>query len=663
IDCLVPWQRTGIQLVYITEEGPAGTPHAAVSHYSKHGTKIHASSLFSVFPCSRRAAKNYGGVYNIHGWGDPYFAVNKHGHLCVRPHGRGTAPGQEIDLVSVIHQAAATTTTDDHDDKEKWKLQFPMILRFPDVLRHRLDSLHAAFAAAVEHTGYRSVYQGVFPVKVSQNKAVVQDMVRFGHEYGYGLEAGSKPELLIAMSCLTKAKPGAYLVCNGYKDKDYVALALAARAMGLNAIIVLGMEEELDIVVEQSIRLGVELAIGVRAKLLTKIPGHFGSTAGKASMHGKFGLLAERIYDVARKLKGMGKLHWLKLLHFHVGSMIPSTDIVLRAASEAAGIYCGLLNDCGAEAMATLDCGGGLGVDYDGTRSGSSDMSVAYGLEEYASSIVQAVRLRCDDNGVPHPVLCTESGRAMASHHSMIILEALSAIPEPRDDGETIEQLHAMIHELASKQQPSALLKGDAAAAGIKKHGIEMYKLGKKLSKSVMADTTTIYNYHMNLSVFSLVSDFWGNRQLFPMMPVSRLHERPTRMAMLVDLTCDSDGRIEKFIGGAETLPLHPLDPVLGGYYVAVLLAGAYQEALSSKHNLLGGPSLVRVLGGGDGGFILDTTHLGPTTEELIGTMRYDVKEDIAGVIEERAREKQVWEMVGTLVENGLYTMPYLVDY
>ncbi|KAF6999013.1 hypothetical protein CFC21_015086 [Triticum aestivum] len=618
-------------------------------------------------------AKNYGGVYNIHRWGDPYFAVNKNGHLCVRPHGRDTAPGQEIDLLSVINQAAATTTTD-RDDKKKRKLQFPMILRFPDVLRHRLHELHAAFATAIKHTGYSSVYQGVFPVKVNQNKAVVQDMVRFGHQHGYGLEAGSKPELLIAMSCLTRAKPGAYLVCNGYKDKDYVALALAARAMGLNAIIVLEMEEELDIVIEQSRRLGVEPAIGVRAKLLTRLPGHFGSTAGK---HGKFGLLAERIYEVARKLKALNKLHWLKLLHFHVGSMIPSTDIVFKAASEAAEIYCALVNDCSAEGMTTLDCGGGLGVDYDGTRSGNSDMSVAYGLEEYASSIVQAVRLRCDDNGVPHPVLCTESGHAMASHHSMIILEALSAsaIPEPRDEGETTEQLHAKIHELVSKQQPRALLnlKGDAAtgmstissarALDMKKHGTEMYKLGKKLPKSVMADATTIYTYHMNLSVFSLIPDFWGIQRLFPMMPVSRLHERPTRMATLVDLTCDSDGKIERFIGGAETLPLHPLDPVLGGYYVAVLLSGAYQEALSSKHNLFGGPSLVRVLGGDDGEFILDTVDLGPTTEELIGTMRYDVKEDISGVIEEWAREKQVWEMVGTLVENALNTMPYLADY
>ncbi|KAM0885119.1 hypothetical protein ACQ4PT_030540 [Festuca glaucescens] len=606
-------------------------------------------------------AKNYGEMYNIKGWGDPYFGVNKDGHLCVRIYGRETSAGQETDVFSVIQQV-----TNADDKKKKKKLQFRMILRFPDVLRHRITSLHTAFASAIKYTGYGSVYQGVFPVKVNQHKAVVQDMVNFGYDHSYGLEAGSKPELLIAMSCLTKAKPGAYLVCNGYKDADYIALALGARAMGLNAFIVLEMEEELDIVIEQSSKLGIEPVIGVRAKLLTKIPGHFGSTAGK---HGKFGLPAERIYEVAKKLKALNKLHWLKLLHFHVGSMIPTTDIVFKAASEASGIYCTLVKECGAEMMTTLDCGGGLGVDYDGTRSGSSDMSVAYGLEEYASSIAQAVRLKCDYHGVPHPVLYTESGRAMASHHSMIILEALSAIPEPKDDDDeaSTEQLHARIRDLSSKLQQirGASMSSSSHAVHVRKHGVEMYKLGKKLSKSVTADAHTIYNYHMNLSIFSLTPDYWGIQQLFPMIPVSRLNENPTHKATLVDLTCDSDGKVDKFIGDAETLPLHPLDPKLGGYYVAVLLSGAYQEALSSKHNLFGGPSLVRVLGTGDddGAFKIDTTHLGPTTEELIGTMRYDVKDDISSVIEERAREKKVWGMVGMLVEKGLSTMPYLVDY
>ncbi|XBI05267.1 hypothetical protein VPH35_133449 [Triticum aestivum] len=536
-----------------------------------------------------------------------------------------------------------------------------MILRFPGLLKHRLDSLHTAFDNAIKNTGYMARYQGVFPVKVNQNKAIIQDFVHFGHGYNYGLEAGSKPELLIAMSCLTKANSKAFLVCNGYKDAEYVALALSARAMGINAIIVMEMEEELDIIIDQSNKLGVDPVVGVRAKLLTKIPGHFGSTAGK---HGKFGLPAKKIYEVANRLRHLEKLQWLKLLHFHIGSMIPSTEIVSKAATEAADIYCTLVNEYGAR-MDTLDCGGGLGVDYDGTRSGS-DMSVAYGLEEYASSIVQAVRVKCEDNGVDHPVLCTESGRAMVSHHSMIILEALSAIPEPKDDEETTpEELQAMIDDLSSKKW----LKGDddaavakpmsSHAAEIKEHGIEIYKVAKKLAKSVMAKETTIYNYHMNLSIFSLVPDCWGIQQLFPMMPVSRLHERPTNMATLIDLTCDSDGKVEKFIRGAQTLPLHPLDPKLGGYYVAVLLSGAYQEALSSKHNLFGGPSIVRV--DESGGIV--TADLGATTEELISTMRYDVNQDILDVIHERAEEHGVWKMVGEIVKAGLTTMPYLIEY
>lgn len=271
-------------------------------------------------------AKNYGELYNILGWGEPYFTVNSKGHLCAKPHGRETTPGQEIDVHSVIEEVLAGTTNDNK------KVQFPMILRFPDVLKVRLNSLHAAFKDAIATTGYRNRYQGVYPIKVNQNKDVIQDLVRFGHDESYGLEAGSKPELLVAMGCLAKAKPGAYLVCNGYKDADFIALALSARAMGLNCIIVLEMEEELDIVVEPSAKLGVEPAIGIRAKLLTKIPGHFGSTAGK---RGKFGLLEEKIYGVAERLREMGKLHWLTMLHFHIGSMIPTTEIVRKARRSA----------------------------------------------------------------------------------------------------------------------------------------------------------------------------------------------------------------------------------------------------------------------------------------------------------------------------------------
>jgi arginine decarboxylase len=607
-------------------------------------------------------AKNYGEIYNILGWGDTYFMVNSHGHLCAKPHGRDTTPGQEIDVHSVIEKVLAGTTNDNK------KVQFPMILRFPDVLRSRLGSLHAAFKGAIADAGYKNRYQGVYPIKVNQNKDIIQDLVRFGHDESYGLEAGSKPELLVAMGCLAKAKPGAYLVCNGYKDADFISLALSARAMGLNCIIVLEMEEELDIVVEQSARLGIEPAIGIRAKLLTKIPGHFGSTAGK---RGKFGLLEEKIYGVAERLKKMDKLHWLTMLHFHIGSMIPTAEIVHEAVGEAAGVYCNLVTRYGAP-MGVLDCGGGLGVDYDGTRSGDSDMSVAYGLEEYAASVVRAARQRCDDAGVAHPVLCTESGRAMVTHHSMIILEALSAIPEPPEE-ETCEQLMKKIQDLSSKQQPrtTAINVGGPGlyshAAELQKQGIEMYKLAKKMCKRVTSDASTIYNYHMNLSVFSLVADYWGVGQLFPMMPVSRLDEPPTLRGTLVDITCDSDGKVNKFIGGGETLPLHPLDPERGAYYLAVLLSGSYQEALACKHNLFGGPTLVRVESTGDDGgafnFKVVSVKMGPTTEEIIGTMRFDVQEDIGSAIEELAKKNNLWVNVEPIVAKGLATMPYLNEY
>ncbi|CAL4968090.1 unnamed protein product [Urochloa decumbens] len=645
--------------------------------------------------------KNYGALYNVLGWGDPYFAVNAEGHLSVKPRGLHTMPGEEIDIHSVIKDALKKPT-----NGNKSKPQFPMILRFPDVLNNRLETLHKGFYDAIAYTGYgdgsTSYYQGVFPIKVNHNKAVVQDMVAFGadpeHNWKYGLEAGSKPELLIAISCLTKADNSdpciskrPYLVCNGYKDADYISLALSARAMGLNVIIVLEMEEELDIVMREYDALKAqpgdkvkdfEPALGVRAKLLTKIPGHFGSTAGK---HGKFGMLAEQIYGVADKLKCCCKLSWLKLLHFHIGSMIPTTDIVYNAASEAAGIYCKLVNDKGAP-MTTLDCGGGLGVDYDGTRSGSSDMSVAYGIQEYASSIVQAVRLKCayQDPPVPVPVLCTESGRAMASHHSMIILEALSAIPEPQDE-DTSEALLGKIQDLHSKHPgtrapaaASAVMSNGAAsgaragiyshAAELKKHGIEMYKLGKKLGKRVASDDAgAIYNYHMNLSIFSLVPDFWGIGQLFPMMPVARLNEKPTLKGTLVDITCDSDGKMEKFIGGGETLPLHKLESSepekAGGYYVAALLSGAYQEALSCKHNLFSGPTIVRVEAIKGGGYNIVSVDLGPTAEEIIPTMRYDVEEDIVKVIKDYATKEGVWEAMELPMTTGLTTMPYLNDY
>ncbi|OAY81487.1 Arginine decarboxylase 2 [Ananas comosus] len=602
---------------------------------------------------------NYGYLYNIAGWGDPYFAVNSSGNVSVKIHGVETNPTQEIDLLAAVKKAITTKN-----------LQFPLILRFPDVLKHRLDALNVAFANAIKYTGYTSHYQGVFPVKVNQNKHVVDDLVKFGKHYSFGLEAGSKPELLLAMHSLINGSPKAYLVCNGYKDMDYVSLALVACSINFNTIIVLELEDEVDTVVRASQALGVRPVLGIRARLLTTNPGHFGSTSGK---HGKFGLLEAQIYAVAEKLKELNMLDCLKLLHFHIGSQIPTTSIISSAVREATGYYCNLVN-IGAP-MGTLDIGGGLGIDYDGTRSGSSDMSVAYGFEEYASAVVQAARLVSDQNGVAHPVLCSESGRALVSHHSILIYDALSAVEEP-SDSVTSAELISRLDELVGNPTTlhanlkSAIQSQDGSnntslthADQLKKHGVEIFKLSRRLAKQLEAAEETTYAYHMNLSVFSLTPDFWGIKQLFPILPIHQLNEKPTQKGRLIDLTCDSDGKVDQFIGGAQTLPLHALEQSgSSGYYIGTFLAGAYQESLGSRHNLFGGPNLVRVestysLGGT---FRVVVVGAGPNAADQLKVMHHDPVE-MLHAIAERAKEAGHWTPTALqLLKRVFYTMPYL---
>ncbi|XP_072957657.1 arginine decarboxylase 2-like [Typha angustifolia] len=600
---------------------------------------------------------NFGSIYNIRGWGEPYFAVNSKGNISVKINGVETTSKQEIDLADVV---AATREEEASIGKP---VQFPLIVRFPEVLKHRLESLNTAFAEAIKYTGYTSKYQGVFPVKVNQNRVVVEDIVTYGKSYGFGLEAGSKPELLLAMKCLIDGSPDAFLVCNGYKDKDYIKLALLARAIGLNTIIVLEMEEELDLVIEASQEVGVLPVIGIRAKLLTTNPGHFGSTSGK---HGKFGLLEDQIYAVADRLKENGMLECLKLLHFHIGSQIPTTDIIGDAVREAVGYYCNLVKN-GAP-MGILDVGGGLGIDYDGTRSGNSDMSVAYGLEQYASTVVQASRLVCDNNNVQHPILCSESGRALVSHHSVLVLEALSAVEEPSDSLDSA-QLMEKIEELVGnpvtlhRNLRSAVRTKDnsslAHADQLKKHGVEIFKLSKRLSKQLSAADKTTYAYHMNLSVFSLTPDFWGIKQLFPIMPIHRLNERPTKKATLIDLTCDSDGKIDQFIGGSQTLLLHDINDK--SYYAGTFLAGAYQEALGNRHNLFGGPTIARVESDESYGFKITMLDSGATASENLRAFMHD-PEKMYEAIGEHAKKEGHWnEDDQKLVKNVFETMPYLI--
>ncbi|XP_023511798.1 arginine decarboxylase-like [Cucurbita pepo subsp. pepo] len=581
-------------------------------------------------------------LYKIDGWGAPYFSVNGSGNMAVRPYGTATLPHQEIDLLKIVKKAS------DPISSGGLGLQLPLIVRFPDVLKNRLESLQSAFDHAIQSQGYGSHYQGVFPVKCNQDRFVVEDIVKFGSPFRFGLEAGSKPEILLAMSCLCKGNSDALLVCNGFKDAEYISLALIARKLALNSVVVLEQEEELDLVIDLSKRLFVRPVVGVRAKLRTKHSGHFGSTSGEK---GKFGLTTTQILRVVGKLKQHDMLDCLQLLHFHIGSQIPSTTLLADGVGEAAQIYCELVR-LGAN-MRVVDIGGGLGIDYDGSKSPDSGLSVAYELDDYASMVVDVIRSVCDRRSVKHPILCSESGRAIASHHSVLIFEAVSAstYEVPSMSSIELQYLDGLTDDARLDYQnlSAAACMGEYKtcllyADQLKQRCIEKFKdgcLGMEqlaavdglcalISKAV-GELDSVRSYHVNLSIFTSIPDFWGIDQLFPIVPIHRLDQRPSVRGILSDLTCDSDGKIDKFIGGESSLPLHEMEGngnLSGGggrYYLGMFLGGAYEEALGGVHNLFGGPSVIRVMqSDGPHSFAVTRTVPGPSSGDILRVMQYE---------------------------------------
>ncbi|CAH9126071.1 unnamed protein product [Cuscuta epithymum] len=626
-------------------------------------------------------------LYRIDKWGEPYFTVNSSGDISVKPHGTATLSHQEIDLLKVVKKAS------DPKHLGGLGLQMPLVVRFPDVLRNRLDSLQSAFNFAVDSQGYESHYQGVYPVKCNQDRYVVEDIVEFGSGFRFGLEAGSKPELLLAMSCLCKGSPDALLICNGFKDAEYISLALAARKLLLNTVIVLEQEEELDLVTEISRKMGIRPVIGIRAKLRTKHSGHFGSTSGEK---GKFGLTTTQILRVVKQLGETDMLDCLQLLHFHIGSQIPSTALLADGVGEAAQIYCELTR-LGAN-MKVIDIGGGLGIDYDGSKSTDSDLSVSYTLQEYASAVVQAVGYVCDRKAVAHPVLCSESGRAIVSHHSVLIFEAVSSannknslhhqqnrLPNSVDLQFFVEKLNEDAR--ADYQNLSAAaMRGDyetclVYAEQLKQRCVDQFKEGSLTIEQLAAmdgicDFVTkaigaydpVCTYHVNLSVFTSIPDFWAFGQLFPIVPIHRLDERPSARGILSDLTCDSDGKIDKFVGGESSLPLHELGNGGGGrYFLGMFLGGAYEEALGGYHNLFGGPSVVRVSqSDGPHGFAVTKAAPGPSCADVLRVMRHE-PEIMFQTLKHRAEEFQPpgeddnGEAFAGSLAASFHNMPYLV--
>ncbi|KAG0572122.1 hypothetical protein KC19_VG070200 [Ceratodon purpureus] len=572
------------------------------------------------------SVQNSSQLYRVDGWGAPFFKINARGHMAVRPHGAKTDPNDEIDLMDAIHKVVASQVD---------TTSMPLIIRFPDIVKNRMDTLQVAFDTGIMRQRYRGRFQGVFPVKCNPDRYLIQEIVSHGAQTNFGLEAGSKPELLMVIDAMCSASTDAFLICNGYKDVEYVKMALVARRIGLNTVIVLEQVEELDIVIQLSKQLKIRPVIGVRAKLSTKHAGHWGETSGEK---GKFGLSVSEIVQVVKRLRRVDMLDCLQLLHFHIGSQIPSLAIVREGVSEAAHIFCELAL-MGAN-MNVIDIGGGLGVDYDGTHSSSSDMSIGYNMEEYAETVVEAIKDATIQKNVKQPTLCCESGRALVSHHSVLVFDVLSAhknggnhcdrgvslnidgLPEAlmhlRGDLERSvdegDYESALMCAQKLKHECTRLFKQGLLTLEVRADIDELFEVISVLAENKKAEevmdqgvsrkASSGYSatYHINLSIFKSIPDSWAIGQLFPFVPLHRLECEPTERVILSDLTCDSDGKVTTFIGndklGSETakhLPVHELE-CGKPYYMGMFLGGAYQEVLGSMHNLFGNPHVIHVV-------------------------------------------------------------------
>ncbi|ROR34311.1 biosynthetic arginine decarboxylase [Inmirania thermothiophila] len=567
-------------------------------------------------------------TYNLAHWGEGYFDVDERGHLVVRPLG---PEGPALDL----HALACSLRGEG--------LALPVLLRFPDILRHRLATLRRAFAEAMARHGYRGSYTPVYPIKVNQQRSVVEAIAAVP---GVGLEAGSKPELT---AVLALARPGdGAIVCNGYKDREYVRLALLGTRLGHRVHIVLEKPSELGRVLEEAAALGIEPRLGVRVRLATIGAGKWQNSGGERS---KFGLAAHELLDAVETLRRAGRLHWLRLLHFHLGSQIPNIRDIQRGLAEAARFYVELRRrgapvDC-------VDVGGGLGVDYEGTRS-RSFCSVNYGIGEYAEHVVRTLAAACEAEDLPHPDLITESGRAMTAHHAVLVTQVVDVGRVPEGDGLAAP---APDEPLAIQELWRCLAEGSGRSP-VERYHDAVFWLGEAhtlyahgvLDLPQRARAERIYHavcaevrrglrpavrshreildelnekladkYFCNFSLFQSIPDAWAIEQVFPVVPLHRLDEPPTRRGVIEDITCDSDGRIDHYVDEAgvdATLPLH--DPGPEPYLLGIFLVGAYQEILGDMHNLFGDTDSVNVELDGAGGYRLVSPRRGDTAADLL---------------------------------------------
>ena len=574
-------------------------------------------------------------TYGIRHWSKGYFSINKAGHIAVHPNKR---PDQAVDLKELVDQLQARG------------IQLPILLRFTDILRHRVGEIHDAFRAAIQEFGYQGEYCCVYPIKVNQQRHVVEEILDFGRPFNFGLEAGSKPELL-AVLALTNGLTTP-IICNGFKDDEFIKMTILARKIGKQIIPVVEKFTELQAIVRYAQELNVRPVIGVRAKLASRGSGRWKSSAGYRS---KFGLTVTEVLEALDYLKECGFADALQLLHFHLGSQITNIRNVKNALNEAARIYVELART-GAN-VRYMDVGGGLGIDYDGSQT-DFESSVNYTLQEYANDVVFRIKSVCDDAGVAHPTIISESGRAVVAYHSMLVFDVLGVsnfdrYQEPPaispDAPQPISDLYSIYNDLSKKNY----LEGYHDAVQAVDEAMNLFNLGYlsiefraqmeqlfwalcgKLLKIVREleyvpeelqglDHLLSDIYFCNFSIFQSMPDSWAIKQLFPIMPIHRLNEPPSRRAVLGDITCDSDGKIDQFIDLRDvrnTLELHAFDGQ--PYYLGAFLLGAYQEILGDLHNLFGDTNAVHVSLDDDGEVNLDVVIKGDTVREVLAYVEY----------------------------------------
>lgn len=600
-------------------------------------------------------------LYNIKGWGVNFFGINEKGHAYVEPKKNGV----QIDLKDVV------------DHLESRHVSAPMLLRFPDILDSRIQKTDACFRKAGKEYDYQGEHFIIYPVKVNQMRPVVEEIISHGKRYNLGLEAGSKPELHAVLA--TNMDSDSLIICNGHKDQNFIEMALLAQKMGKRIYLVVEKLPELKIIAEAAAKLEVKPNLGVRIKLASSGSGKWSESGGDAS---KFGLNSTELLTALQTLEEMGLKDCLRFIHFHIGSQITKIRRISTALKEAAQFYV-QLHRMGFN-IEFVDCGGGLGVDYDGTRSSNSESSVNYSIQEYVNDCVYTFVEASNNNGIPHPNIITEGGRSLTAHHSVLIIDVMESVTAPQmpEDFQPGEDDHKLVHDLTEiwdKLSSRSMLEDWHDAEDIREEALDLFRHGiidlktraqieslywaishevaelahhqkhvpdelRKLDKQ-MAD-----KYFCNFSLFQSMPDSWGIDQLFPIMPIARLEEQPTRSATLQDITCDSDGKISAYVNGGQQTSYIPLHRIKHGehYYIGVFLIGAYQEILGNMHNLFGDTNAVHISldDNQENGYCIDKVIDGETVADVLEYVQYEPKKLV--------RRLEIW--VSRAIKDGKIT-------